>query len=283
MLRSLSASLSLLAVVFAQSPVQSTFTGGLVISNPGPAAATMYFDVNVVDPAGIMVTQFDCNINTTSGTNGTLGVWVTALSGTHVGAQTTAALWTQVGTATRTHTGGRTSFLMQTPFYLAPGTRGMALHHVGMNPVYTNPATPVPPLPTTYSTLEVTLDMTVARSRTSTVLDPFGGTAAGNSPRHANIAMFYVSGAVACDFSGTPTRGASPLTVQFTSYAASGNPGGIIAYSWDFDGDSVVDSNAVHPQWTYLTCGNYTVSLTIFDSVGATTATKPNYVRTDIV
>ncbi|HEX6813321.1 MAG TPA: PKD domain-containing protein [Planctomycetota bacterium] len=283
MLRSLFASLSLLAVVCAQSPVVSTFTGGLVISNPGPAAATMYFDVNVVDPAGIMVTQFDCNINTTSGTTGTLGVWITGLGGTHVGATTTASLWTQVGTATRTHTGGRTSFLLQTPFYLAPGTRGMALHHVGMNPVYTNPATPVPPLPTTYSTAEVTLNMTVARSRTSTVLDPFGGTAAGNSPRHANIAMFYVSGSVAVDFSGTPTRGASPLTVQFTSNAASGNPGGIIAYSWDFDGDSVPDSNAVHPQWTYVACGNYTVSLTIFDSVGATTASKTNYVRTDII
>ena len=116
MLRSFTASLSLLVVVSAQSPVQSTFTGGLVISNPGPAAATMYFDVTVVDPAGITVTQFDCNLNTTSGTNGTLGVWVTGLGGTHVGAQTTAALWTQVGTATRTHSGGRTSFLLQTPF-----------------------------------------------------------------------------------------------------------------------------------------------------------------------
>ena len=283
MLRSLTASLSLLAVVSAQSPVQSSFVGGLVISNPGPPAATMCFDVTVVDPAGIMVTQFDCNINTTSGTTGTLGVWVTGLGGTHVGAQTTAALWTQVGTATRSHTGGRTSFLLQTPFYLAPGTRGMALHHVGMNPTYTNPATPVPPLPPTYSTLEVTLDMSAGRSRTSTVLDPFGGAAAGNSPRHANIAMFYVSGAVAVDFSGTPTRGASPLPVQFTSHAASVNPGGILAYAWDFDGDSIIDSSAMHPQWTYTACGNYTVILTIVDSLGATTATKANYVQTDII
>ncbi len=271
------------AALAAQSPLQSTFVGGLQISNPGPPAATALFDLTVSDPTGIVIRQIDCNINTNSGTNGTLGVWVTAPGGTHVNNHLNAAVWTQVASASRTHTGGRTVFVLPTPFHLAAGTYGVALHHVGMNPVYTNPATATPPLPTTYSTLEATLDMIAARVRTSTVASPFGGTAAGFTPRQPNIALHYVSGPVFADFEGVPNRGASPLPVQFTSFAVSANPGGIFAYLWDLDGDNVIDSTLPNPQFTYTNCGNYTVSLTIVDSVTSTTVTKTNYVQTDVV
>lgn len=274
--------LVLAASLAAQSPLQSTFVGGLQISNPGPAAATALFDVTVTDPAGIVVRQIDVNCNTNSGTNGTLGVWITGVGGTLQGNELNATAWTQVATATRTHAGGRVAFPLPTPFYLAPGTYGMALHHVGVNPVYTNPTTPVPPLPSTYSTLEATLNMVAARVRTSTVASPFGGTGLGNL-RHPNVALHYVTGNTFVDFVGTPTRGASPLAVQFTSFAVSGNPGGILAYVWDFDGDGLPDSNLPNPSFTYTNCGNYTVSLTIVDSVGPMVATKTNYIQTDVV
>jgi PKD repeat protein len=277
---SFSLALSCVAALSAQSPVQSTFAGGLVWTNTNPPPVTALFDVNVVDPTGIVVRQFDCNINTAAGTTATLGVYVTTVGGTLVGNEQNAAAWTQVGTATRTHTGGRTVFVLATPFYLATGSYGVALHHVGANAVYTNPVTAG--LPSTYSTAEATLNMISARVRPSTLVDPFAAGAAGNL-RHPNIAMHYVSGAVSADFSGTPTRGTSPLTVQFTSIATSGNPGGILAYSWDFDNDGLVDSVLPNPTHTYTTCGNYTVSFSILDSVGLTTVTKANYIQTDVV
>ena len=155
----------LAALVTAQSPVQSTFVGGLVITNTNPQPATALFDVSITDPNGVVVRQIDCNINTAAGTTGTLGVYVTALGGTLVGNELNAAAWTLVATATRTHTGGRTAFVLPTPFYLAPGSYGMALHHVGANPVYTNPVTAG--LPSSYSTAEATLNMIAARVRTS--------------------------------------------------------------------------------------------------------------------
>lgn len=272
----------------AQSPLHAgvqpgttTFVGGLQLAGP-PAAVTELFNVTVVNPAGLTITQIDCNANTGAGTNGTLNVFVTAAGGTHVGNQQNAAAWTQVATATRTHAGGRVAFALPTPFVLLPGTYGMALHHVGVNPLYTNPNTPVPPLPPTYSNADATIDATVAMVRGTQPANAFAA-GGGNSPRHPNVALHYTIGSVAVDFAGTPTRGASPLFVQFTNYAVSGNPGGIVAYSWDFDGDSVPDSALPNPAHTYTACGDYTVSLTIVDGTGAYTATKPAYVRTDVV
>jgi PKD repeat protein len=276
---SLVAALAAVSALAAQSPIVSTFAAGLVITNPGPPAATQYFDVNVTNPAGITVSRFEVNVNTTAGSTGTFSVWVTAPGGTHFGNQQLAAAWTQVATASLSFTGGRTSVPLPTPFHLPPGVYGMALHHVSFNPVYTNPTVPVPPLLPTYANADVTLDMTTARVRTSLTTDPFGGTATGNTPRHPNLAMHYTVGPVAVDFAATPTRGASPLAVQFTSMATSANPGGILAYAWDFNGDNVTDSTAQHP--TLFACGNFTVSLTS-SAVGPTTVTKNN-VQTDIV
>lgn len=266
--------------VLAQSPVTSTFAGGLQLGGTNPAA-TALFDVAVTSATGLVVRQIDCNLNTVAGTNGTLTVFVTALGGTAVGNELNAAAWTQVATATRTHTGGRTSFTLNPPFFLAQGTYGMALHHVGANPVYTNPVTPVPPLPNTYATAEITLDMTSARVRASTTASAFGGAGLGNL-RHPNIALFYVNGPVYADFTATPVRGASPLLVQFQALVASGNPGGVQLVAWDFDNDGTIDANGPTASWTYG-CGNFTVAMTMVDSVGGTVVTKANLVQTDIV
>ncbi|MBL8755297.1 MAG: PKD domain-containing protein [Planctomycetes bacterium] len=268
------------AVLSAQSPIQSTFVGGTgVFSIASPATAL--FDFQVLDPNGLTIRMVEAQCNAVAATTGTLGVWVTAAGGTHVGNHLNAAVWTQVGTSTRTHSGGRVAFTLATPFYLPPGTYGMALHHVGTTPLYANPTTVG--LPATYATTEAVLDTTFARFRASDPVNPFGGTAAGFTPRHPEIAIHYSSGPVSVDFTGTPLRGASPLPVQFTSIAFSGNPGGILAYAWDFDNDGITDSNLPNPAWTYTACGNYTVALTIVDSTGPFTVTKNNYVQTDVV
>ncbi len=74
------------------------------------------------------------------------------------------------------------------------------------------------------------------------------------------------------DFSGNPTSGTAPLTVNFTD-ASSNSP---TSWSWDFgDGGS---STAQNPSHEYTSAGDYTVSLTATNSGGSDTATKNNYI-----
>jgi PKD repeat protein len=75
------------------------------------------------------------------------------------------------------------------------------------------------------------------------------------------------------DFSADVTEGFAPLVVQFTdlsSYAES--------LSWDFDGDGIEDFTEQNPQFNYTTAGNYTVNLTVCNSVGNDTETKVSYI-----
>lgn len=71
------------------------------------------------------------------------------------------------------------------------------------------------------------------------------------------------------NFSGTPTSGTVPLTVQFTDSSTNGPT----SWSWDFgDGNT---STAQNPSHTYNQEGTYTVSLTVD---GSNTNTKTNYI-----
>ncbi len=74
------------------------------------------------------------------------------------------------------------------------------------------------------------------------------------------------------DFSGSPTSGTAPLSVNFTDLS-SGNPD---TWSWDFgDGGS---STAQNPSHTYQNAGSYTVALTAANTYGSDTNTKTNYI-----
>ncbi|MGA2933788.1 MAG: PKD domain-containing protein [Methanomicrobiales archaeon] len=86
------------------------------------------------------------------------------------------------------------------------------------------------------------------------------------------ITVSSASSALVASFTGTPTSGIAPLTVQFTD-TSSGSP---TSWSWDFgDGGSSTDQN---PGYTYTTGGNYTVSLTATDAEGSDTATEDEYI-----
>lgn len=284
MLRSLALALVVPALAVAQSPLETTFANpapGFVVTNT-PSPITGLMDITVTEPTGIVLTQVDMQVNTTHGTNGQFAVYITAPGGTHVGNELNAAAWTQVGTATTVHNGGRVSFMLQTPVALAAATYGMAFHCIEANPVY-HGGTASAGLPQTYASTELTIDMSAMRMRVSDPVDPFGGTGLGFSPRQLAIGMFYTVGGTSVDFSATPRSGPSPLTVQFTSIATSGAPGGILAYVWDFDNDGNADSSAQNPTFTYQSCGTYTVSLQIIDANGGTTATKTDYIVTDVV
>jgi PKD repeat protein len=85
-------------------------------------------------------------------------------------------------------------------------------------------------------------------------------------------------------FTSDVRTGASPLTVNFQDNSYSSDPLGVLTWAWDFDGDSVIDSTAQNPSFTYNTCGSYDVSLTVVDAThGVQTVTRSAYIVTDRV
>ncbi|UUX92605.1 S8 family serine peptidase [Methanoplanus endosymbiosus] len=80
---------------------------------------------------------------------------------------------------------------------------------------------------------------------------------------------------LSADFTANLTEGTAPLTVQFTDLSV----GGPEEWSWSFgDGGTGDEENPGH---TYLTGGNYTVSLTITKDDGSNTRTKNNYITVE--
>lgn len=74
------------------------------------------------------------------------------------------------------------------------------------------------------------------------------------------------------DFTGSPTSGVAPLTVQFTDAST----GTITSRSWSFgDGGT---STAQNPTYTYATPGVYTVMLTVTGPGDSDTKTKTSYI-----
>jgi hypothetical protein len=71
--------------------------------------------------------------------------------------------------------------------------------------------------------------------------------------------------------SATPSSGAAPLTVNFSSEGSyDPDPGDSITFAWDFQNDGVVDSVDPNPTFTYTTPGTYVATLMVTDSTGKT-------------
>lgn len=84
------------------------------------------------------------------------------------------------------------------------------------------------------------------------------------------------------NFSANQTTGASPLNVNFTDTTFTSDPNGVQSWAWDLDGDSVIDSNAQNPSFTYSACGAYDVSLTVTDTMfPASSITKNGFIFAD--
>ncbi|MCK1597287.1 LamG-like jellyroll fold domain-containing protein [Bradyrhizobium sp. 164] len=71
--------------------------------------------------------------------------------------------------------------------------------------------------------------------------------------------------------SASPTKGPSPLTVNFSSNGSSDPEGKPLTYSWNF-GDGVT-STAANPSHTYTVAGPYQARLTVSDGVNSTLST----------
>lgn len=96
-----------------------------------------------------------------------------------------------------------------------------------------------------------------------------------NSEANLCIKAFTTSDSLPeADFSSNVTTGMYPLTVQFTDLSSNA-----FSWKWDLNGDGKIDSIAQNPVYTYGSYGNYAVSLTIGNSKGSDTETKPGYIK----
>jgi cytochrome c len=66
----------------------------------------------------------------------------------------------------------------------------------------------------------------------------------------------------------TPTGGAAPLTVTFSSAGTTDPDGDSLRYAWDFNADGVVDSRAPNAVYTFTENGNYRPTLKVTDPTG---------------
>jgi len=66
---------------------------------------------------------------------------------------------------------------------------------------------------------------------------------------------------------------ANATTVQFSSLGTSDPEGNALSYSWDFQSDGTVDSNAANPVHVYGANGIYTATLQVSDGSATSTAT----------
>ena len=80
------------------------------------------------------------------------------------------------------------------------------------------------------------------------------------------------------DFIANLTAGSIPLSVQFTDTSITQlHSWNWSAWNWSFgDGNY---STAINPEHTYMTAGNYTVSLTVHDMLGTASNTKTSYIK----
>ncbi|MFK7742126.1 MAG: PKD domain-containing protein [Planctomycetota bacterium] len=85
-------------------------------------------------------------------------------------------------------------------------------------------------------------------------------------------------------FAATPSSGSSPLVVAFTDTSFTNDPGGVLSWAWDFDGDGTIDSTNATDTFTYTSCGSYDVTLTVTDALnGSSTTTAVGAVLVDPV
>ena len=131
------------------------------------------------------------------------------------------------------------------------------------------------------------LDVTTSTPLASRVFNTTNTSPTGSITTNHGLVMeveYTLASGLYAAFSASPTRGASPLTVQFTDRSFSSAAGGVLAWSWDLNGDGVVDSTVQNPSFIYAGCGTWNVSLTVLDAANpASTLTRTGFIVTDEV
>ncbi|OPY29363.1 MAG: PKD domain protein [Methanocella sp. PtaU1.Bin125] len=82
-------------------------------------------------------------------------------------------------------------------------------------------------------------------------------------------------GIVIAYFSGSPTSGNRPLTVQFKDQSY----GNVDVREWDFQNDGTYDSMLENPSFTYPAKGKYSVKLRVSNALMTSTQIRYNYIN----
>ncbi|MBL8899864.1 MAG: PKD domain-containing protein [Planctomycetes bacterium] len=227
------------------------------------AGGTMVFNLTVNTP--VVIVGFDVNTNANVGTPLPLSVWMTPNG--YAGQLVTPSAWTQIGqdngsgSAQGANLASPISLL--NPIVMLPGTYGIGLHSPTWNQRHnTGTATNQ-----TYSNACMSFQAGAA------VTGLFTGSILTPRVWNGNIRTVNASGTYA-DFTAANTSGPTPLAVSFTDASFTTAPGGVIAWSWDFNSDGIIDSTQQNPTFTYTVCGRYDVTLTANDGVN-----PPNTIR----
>jgi PKD repeat protein len=133
-----------------------------------------------------------------------------------------------------------------------------------------------------YYTIWITVEQpSMPHSMTAAVsgYDPYADTVTvrqGDSTTE-NVNMIPIDSQPTANFTGTPTYGIKPLTVNFTNSSTGGDAP--FSYQWDFDFNTGADSTSEDPTHIYNDAGTYDVQLTVTDTDGdPATLTQTNYI-----
>ena len=113
-----------------------------------------------------------------------------------------------------------------------------------------------------------------------------GPTASGSAANYCLVCEYtYVpANGLYASFTASPTAAPLNTPVNFTDHSYSSDPGGVLAWAWDVNGDTVVDYTTQNCSHTYTTEGRYDVTLTVVDAThGSVTRTIPQYIAVDEV
>jgi PKD repeat protein len=89
----------------------------------------------------------------------------------------------------------------------------------------------------------------------------------------SEVAITGTGTAPTAEFTGAPTSGTAPLTVNFTDESQ----GSVTSWDWNF-GDGSAHAYTPSPVHEYTNPDTYTVSLTVSNAYGSDTETKTNYI-----
>lgn len=264
---------SILLVPAAPMAAQTCLSTTFASNNGGSVGGAVYFDVTAV--ANVLVVSLDMNYSAVAGT--AVGVDVYTTPGTSVGNETNFAAWTLVGTdngaATSAGTNLPTPITLASPVLLNAGSHGVALVARGSAHRYTNGNG----ANQTYSDAFLTLQL----GQASNV--PF--TAGIFTPRVFNGTICYnPASGLFPNFTATPEAGPLGTVHQFTDTTFTSDPGGVLAWAWDFDNNGTIDSNLQNPTHVYPGEGRFTVTLTATDAMhGSQSITRTDLIAVDLV
>ncbi len=206
-------------------PLQQ-LTTTLVPNNSVGSPATLYYNLDVLNPLGVTINSFD-SISATLNTAFTVDYYLK--QGTYQGSEFVAANWTKVGTAAGTSAAvSGTPFNAQfsQPLHIPAGSYGVAMRYVGIAPRYLT-LTAL----TTYANTDLSLTAGAASLSTA---GAFTGTNL-NSPRGWSGTIYYgtnnITGASGHGFFGKGCVGS--LGIAHQTYVTLPQLGGNLSVTVD--------------------------------------------------